>query len=142
MARTIQDDEDRGWRVDVRPAADDTGGAEAALRFTPQGDETDALEIRAVGPLEDELPRLGRAELNLALEAASNDAGYLFLDRERRLWWVRTDSEDPLCEGCALTFVHASEELHHPGPLEHDPDELGEDELQELLDEAQGRVMG
>ena len=71
-----------------------------------------------------------------------SQTGFLFLDCDDRLWWVETPDEDPIVEDAALMFSRRTDELRHPGPLPALPDELTEDELQELLDERLGRVIG
>ena len=86
------------------------------IRFLPKDEELDECEIRVVGPVMEELPDLDRKELALALEAALNESGFLFLDRDEHLWWVQS-SDEHTAGGAAITFTRQSDELGHPGPL-------------------------
>jgi hypothetical protein len=142
--RTLTDELGRSWRIELLPSEpeNDDVDEEMVIRYTPTDESMDDVEIRVVGPVAEELPELDRDELALGLEAALNEAGFLFLDRDDHLWWIQTPDEDPTAEGTALTFARFTDELHHPGPLPHPPSELTEDELQELLDQTLGRVIG
>jgi hypothetical protein len=143
MTRTMTDEQDRKWKIELIPAdQNEEADEEVLLRFVPEDENETESEIRVFGPIMEDLSSLGRGDMRLALEAAQNDLGFLFLDRDDRLWWVQGPGEDTLSEGVALTFVRGTDELHHPGPLPAPPDELSEDELQELLDECLGRVIG
>lgn len=144
MKRTLTDEAGRSWTIELVPAEDQNEEAdeEMILEFVPESDDLEECEIRIVGPIEEDLSRLSKRDTRLALEAAQNELGFLFLDRDDRLWWVQGPEEDVIGEGVALTFVRDTDELHHPGPLPARPDELTEDELQELLDETLGRVIG
>ena len=144
MKRTLSDEAGRSWTVDLLPIEDpnDDADEEMMLRFIPEAVDLVECEIRILGPIEEDLAKLGKRDLRLALEAAQNDIGFLFVDRDDRLWWVQGPDEDVIAAGVALTFLRDSDELHHPGPLSAPPDELTEDELQELLDETLGRVIG
>ena len=144
MTRKLTDDAGRSWEIALRPteAQNDEVDEEMVIRFVPDSEAAEEAEIRIVGPIVEDLSGLGKKEMRLALEAAQNELGFLFLDRDDRLWWVQSPEEDLVAEGAALTFVRDTDELHHAGPLPAPPDELTEDELQELLDEALGRVIG
>jgi hypothetical protein len=144
MARTLTDDQDQKWRIELiqTDPINDEADEEMLVRFVPEADDAADCEIRIIGPILEDLSRLGKADLRLALEAAQNELGFLFLDRDDRLWWVQGPEDDTLSEGVALTFLRDTDELHHPGPLPSVPEELSEDELQELLDETLGRVIG
>jgi hypothetical protein len=146
MTRTVLDDQKRRWTLELLPSDETNAEAdeEMVIGFVPESDSEDTAEceIRIVGPIMEDLSRLGKGDLRLALEAAQNDIGFLFLDRDDHLWWVQGPGEDALNEGVALTFVRDTDELHHPGPLPGPADELVEDELQELLDECLGKVIG
>jgi hypothetical protein len=144
MARTLTDDQDQKWRIELiqTDPLNDEADEEMLVRFIPEAEDAAECEIRIFGPILEDLSRLGKADLRLALEAAQNELGFLFLDRDDRLWWVQGPQDDTLSDGVALTFVRDTDELHHPGPLPSPPDELSEDELQELLDETLGRVIG
>ena len=144
MKRTITDDAGRSWTIElIAPEEEnESEDEEMVLRFVPDSDAVPECEIRILGPILEDLSKLGKKDLKLALEAAQNELGFLFLDRDDRLWWVQSAEEDPIAAGAALTFLRDADELHHPGPLPAPPDELSEDELQELLDETLGRVIG
>jgi hypothetical protein len=143
MTRTMTDEQDRKWKIELIPAdQNEEADEEVLLRFVPEDESQTESEIRVFGPIMEDLSALGRGDMRLALEAAQNDLGFLFLDRDDHLWWVQEPEEDALSKGGALTFVRGTDELHHPGPLPAPPDELSEDELQELLDECLGRVIG
>jgi hypothetical protein len=144
MKRAVVDDTGRSWGIALHPADEqnDETDEEMVLRFVPDSDADAEHEIRIVGPILEDLSALPKRDMKLALEAAQNELGFLFLDRDDRLWWVQTPDEDQIGEGVALTFLRDTDELHHPGPLPGPADELTEDELQELLDECLGKVMG
>jgi hypothetical protein len=144
MKRVLKDDLGRSWQIGLLPSEpeNDEVEEEMVLRFTPTDEDIDECEIRVVGPVLEELPDLDRDELALGLEAALNEVGFLFLDRDDHLWWVQTPEEDPTADGTALTFARHTDELRHPGPLPAPPTALTEDELQELLDQTLGRVIG
>ena len=144
MARKLRDEQDQRWEIALLPADDqnDEADEEMVLRFVPEAEDTAECEIRILGPIVEDLSRLGPADMRFALEAAQDGLGFLFLDRDDRLWWVKGRDEEPIAEGAALTFLRGTDELHHPGPLPAPSDELTEDELQELLDECLGRVIG
>jgi hypothetical protein len=144
MTQKLIDDRGRRWDIELLPADVQNDGAdeEMVIRFVPEREDGAECEIRIVGPILEDLRRLGRNDLRLALEAAQNGLGFLFLDRDDRPWWVKGAGEDIVAPGAALTFARGTDELHHPGPLPAPPDELTEDELQELLDETLGRVIG
>jgi hypothetical protein len=144
MTRKLTDDHGRRWNIELLPAdaANDEIDEEMLIRFVPESEAIPECEIRIVGPILEDLSRLGPNDLRDALEAAQNGLGFLFLDRDDRLWWTKGPDADLIAEGAALTFVHGTDELRHPGPLPAPPDELSEDELQELLDERLGRVIG
>ena len=142
--RKLMDEEGRSWKVELLPTEqeNDEVEEEMLLRFTPVDDRSDEAEIRVVGPVVEEISALAKEELSLALEAALNAVGFLFLDRDDHIWWVQTPEDDPTSDGDALTFARFTDELRHPGPLPAPPAELTEDELQELLDQTLGRVIG
>lgn len=144
MTRKLTDEQGRSWRVELLPTEpeNDEVEEEMLLRFTPVDEQSEEAEIRVVGPVMEELPALDKGELTLGLEAALNAVGFLFLDRDDHIWWVQTAEEDPTSDGNALTFARFTDELRHPGPLPAPPAELTEDELQELLDQTLGRVIG
>ena len=144
MTRKLTDEAGRKWRIALLPVAveNDEADEEMVIRYTPEDEALEERDIRVVGPVMEELPDLDPEELALGLEAAANELGYLFLDRDERLWWVQTAAEDPTADGAAITFARHTDELRHPGPLPSPAEELTEDELQELLDETLGRVIG
>jgi hypothetical protein len=144
MKRSLSDEAGRTWSIELLPAEEqnDDVDEEMILRFVPESDTLEECEIRIVGPIMEDLSRLGKRDMRMALEAAQNELGFLFLDRDDRLWWIQSPEEDMIGAGVALTFVRDTDELHHAGPLPAAPDELSEDELQELLDETLGRVIG
>lgn len=144
MTRKVTDDAGQRWQIALVPAEaqNDEVDEEMVVRFVPESEADHECEIRILGPIVEDLSSLSKADMRMALEAAQNEIGFLFLDREDRLWWVQSPEEDVVGEGVALTFVRDTDELHHPGPLPAAPDELTEDELQELLDEILGRVIG
>ena len=143
MSRKLIDEAGHRWDIELLPAEEQIEGAdeEMIIRFVPEAEGAAECEIRILGPITEDLSKLGKTEMRLALEAAQNELGFLFLDRDDRLWWVQGPDEDVIGSG-ALTFLRGTDELHHPGPLPAPPDELTEDELQELLDETLGRVIG
>jgi hypothetical protein len=144
MARKLSDERGRKWEIDlVQPdTQNDEADEEMMIRFVPESDEEIECEIRIIGPIMEDLSRIGKGDIKLALEAAQNGIGFLFLDRDDRVWWIQGPEDDVIAEGTALTFVRGTEELHHGGPLPGAPEDLSEDELQELLDEMLGRVIG
>jgi hypothetical protein len=144
MTRKMSDEQDRKWKIELHPTEDQNEDAdeEMVLQFVPEDENETECEIRIVGPILEDLSALGKGDMRLALEAAQNGLGFLFLDRDDHLWWVQGPGEDVLNPAAALTFVRGTDELHHPGPLPSPVDELIEDELQELLDECLGRVIG
>ena len=144
MTRKLMDEKGRSWRIELLPSEpeNDEVEEEVLLRFTPVDEQAEEAEIRVVGPVMEELSALDKSELSLGLEAALNDVGFLFLDRDDHLWWVQSPEDDPTSDGNALTFARFTDEQRHPGPLPAPPAELTEDELQELLDQTLGRVIG
>ena len=144
MTRKLIDEEGRSWQIALLPSEPENEDVEEEmiLRFTPRDEEIEEVEIRVVGPVMEDLPDLDKEELALGLEAALNETGFLFLDRDEHLWWVQAPEDDPAADGAALTFARFTDELRHPGPLPAPPRELSEDQLQELLDETLGRVIG
>jgi hypothetical protein len=144
MTRTLNDDAGARWTIELMPMEDqiDDGDEQMMLRFVPEAEGDPECEIRVLGPIVEDLSGLGKRDMRLALEAAQNGVGFLFIDRDDRLWWVKGAQDDALADGAALTFVRDPDELHHRGPLPARPDDLSEDELQELLDETLGRVIG
>ena len=144
MTRKLMDDEGERWDIELLPADEQNEDVDEAMviQFTPQSEDKPEAEIRILGPIMEDLSRLGTDDLRLALEAAQNGLGYLFLDRDDKLWWVQGPDEDVVADGMALTFMRGADELRHAGPLPAAPDDLTEDELQELLDECLGRVIG
>src|SRR5690606_10832287 len=144
MKRKLTDEDGRSWLIELLPSEPENEDVEEEMvvRFTPKDEALEECEIRVIGPVMEELPDLAREDLALALDAALNETGFLFLDRDEHLWWVQTPEDDPGLEGMALSFTRGTDELRHPGPLPSPPGELSEDELQELLDELLGRVIG
>ena len=144
MTRKLKDQDGRSWRIELIPSEPENEDIEEEMliRFTPRDEEVEECEIRVIGPVMEELPDLEQHEMALALEAALNETGFLFLDRDEHLWWVQSGEDDALADGAALVFVRGTDELRHPGPLSAPPEELSEDELQELLDQLLGRVIG
>jgi hypothetical protein len=144
MTRKLIDERKQRWDIALLPTDEENDEADElmVIRFVPESEDTPECEIRIVGPIMEDLSRLGPNDLRLALEAAQNGLGFLFLDHDDRLFWVKGPGEDVIADGAALTFVRGTDELRHSGPLPAPPDELSEDELQELLDETLGRVIG
>lgn len=139
MSRRFTDALDMEWEAFVEPSEDpvDTVDEVAVLHFVPD-DASDERTIRAVGPIEEMFDSLDEEELVMAVEAAGNQLGFLFLHPEGHLWWVRRGDEDPVAEGAALTFSDAEDEFQYSGSLAGDPATLTEEELEEILDEARG----
>lgn len=139
MSRIFRDALDVEWEVFVEPVDDptDTVDEEVVLHFVPD-DDSDEREIRAVGPVEEMIGTLTEEDLALALEAAGNEIGFVYLHPEGHLWWVRRGDEDPTAEGAALTFSDTEDEFQYGGMLAGEPSTLTEEELQEILDEARG----
>ena len=140
----VKDESGQIWRIAIEGAEPEHEEAdeEMVVRFVPEDDEELECEIRVLGPMLEEFPDLEPRELRLALDAARSGVGFLFLDRDEHLWWVQTPDEDPVAEDVALTFTRFTDELRHPGPLPGAVEDLTEDEIQELLDETLGRVIG
>src|SRR5262249_2371482 len=128
MTRTLTDDAGNSWSTALTPSngTNEEVDEEMVMRFVPESDAEAECEIRIVGPAVEPLPRLGKPALRMALEAAQNALGFLFLDRDDRLWWVQSAREDPVADGAALTFVRDTDELRHAGPLPAPPGELTE----------------
>lgn len=145
MSRTFTDDMDDRWTVSLEALGDPTGTVdeEVLVRFTPEDDGTDELEIRAVGPVRERFEELDHDDLQLAVEAAGNDLGFLFLHpSEERLWWVREGSDTQLTGEGSLTFATLDEEIGYDGMLARELSSLSEEELKEMLDEARRLVRG
>lgn len=139
MSRTFTDALDVEWEAFIEPTEDpvDTVDEVAVVHFVPD-DGSDERTIRAVGPIEEMFDSLAEEDLAMAVEAAGNEVGFLFLHSEGHLWWVRRGDEDPVAEGAALTFSDAEDEIQYSGSLAGDPATLTEEELEEILDEARG----
>lgn len=140
MSRSFKDDLDTRWSVHLEPVDDptDTVDEEVILRFSPEREDEDERQVRAVGAVEELFESLTRRDLQLAVEAAGNETGFLFLHPEGRLWWVRRGDEDPLAEGAMITFSDLEDEHEYTGTLASTPETLSEEELREILDEARG----
>lgn len=140
MSRTFKDDLGTRWNVHLERVDDptDTVDEEVILRFSPESENEDERQVRAVGALEELFESLARQDLQLAVEAAGNEAGFLFLHPEGHLWWVRRGDEDPLAEGAMITFSDLQDLHQYSGSLASTPETLSEEELQEILDEARG----
>lgn len=138
MNRTFEDRLGTTWDVLLLPAGDvaEDVDEEMTLRFTAEG--TDDRDIRVRGPVEERFRELSARDLELAVEAAGNEVGFLFLHPEGHLWWVRDAAEDELSDGSQITFSDLEDEHHYPGALASRPREMSEDELQEILDDVRG----
>lgn len=139
-ARTFEDDLGQGWEVSLERVEDPTDVAdeEVVIHFVPADGDADEREIRARGPLEERFGELDDRDIELAWEAAGNEAGFLFLPTEGHLWWVRSGDEDPVADGARITFSDLTDEHAYAGPHGGRLDNLSEDELQEILDELRG----
>ena len=138
MNRRYEDPLGTTWDVVLAPAEapDDDIEEEMLLRFTAEGE--DDREIHARGAIEESFEELTEDDLQVALEAAGNGLGFVFLHPEEGLWWVRRADEDPLSDGAPITFSNQTDEHHYAGRRAGDPTTMTEDELQEALDEARG----
>lgn len=143
MYRDWQDDLGRTWRVDlmVPERTEDAELGDTILVFGR--DDSRERSVPVLGPLESYFHDLEDDALQVAFDAAGSGEGLLLVDRDGRPWWVH--GPDPVSEpvrgSWAVRFVRGSEEITHDGPLRVPPEELIEDELLELLDEARGEVM-
>lgn len=143
MRRTWTDELDRDWTVEleipeVSPDLEVDVG-DTTLVFFREGGEARTLD--ALGPMEEYFDELDDQALQHALDAAGTGVGILLMDPEGTLWWVRGPDAELRADGWAVKFSDGEEELTHDGPLEDEPERLGEDQLMELLDEARGRLM-
>lgn len=150
MERTWTDELDRTWHVvldipDLSPDLD-VGGADAELIFSRDGSIGRSIEV--IGPLEEFFETLPDVQLQHALDAAGAEAGIALVDGEGHLWWARASDQTEVGashpgggSGAGVIFSDGEQDLIHGGPLSAPPEELGEDELLELLDEARGRIM-
>jgi len=143
MTRTFVDRLDTRWKLSIEPADDPQNDVDAAarLRFQPEDTGEDELEIRAVGPVEEHFDALGSEALELAVEAAGNELGFLFLHPSGdELWWVRTDDPEGRGTGSDVIFSTLTEEHLVTDRHAADPEHLSEERLLEMLDEARGAV--
>lgn len=143
MMRTFVDRLDTRWEVSIEPADDPQDDVDEAvnLRFQAEDSDEDEREIRAVGPVEEHFDGLGTEELELAVEAAGNELGFLFLHPSGdELWWVRADDPERLGTGSDVIFSTRTEEHLVTDRHAVDPERLSEERLLEMLDEARGAV--
>lgn len=143
MERSWTDELGRDWVVeldvpDVSPDLEVDVG-DTTLVFDREGGETRFID--ALGPMEEYFEEFDDVALQHALDAAGTGVGILLVDAEGTLWWVRGPAAEVRAGGWAVKFSNGEEELTHAGPLDDDPERLGEDQLMELLDEARGRLM-
>lgn len=143
MHRSFQDDLGRSWHVDlvVPDHAEEAALGDAILVFG--GDGAEERSVPVLGPMESVFHELDDDALQVAFDAAGSGVGLVLVDRDGEPWWVQgadPDSEH-LQATWAIRFVQQFEEITHDGPLRAPPEELTEDELLELLDEARGDVM-
>jgi len=135
------DDFGDDWEVDVILEGEehpDTGEplTAALIRF---GNDDRSMEMSVRGDVEDVIDELDDDRLELAMEAAKDARGFLFVDGRGRFWWVKGAKDDSLNDlGSPLTFDDGVNQLRHPGPLAAPPHDLTDDELEELLAEARG----
>lgn len=143
MHRSWQDEIGRTWRVDlvVPERPEEAALGDTILVFGRDGSAE--RSVPTLGPLESAFHELDDDQLQVAFDAAGSGEGLLLLDREGEPWWVHGPDPDsePVHGSWAIRFVKGSDEITHDGPLRAPPDELSEDELLELLDEARGNVM-
>lgn len=143
MHRSWQDDLGRTWRVDlvVPERTEEAELGDSILVFGRDGSEERSVPV--LGPLDAHFHELDDEALQVAFDAAGSGEGRLLVDRDGVPWWVHGPDPDsePIGGSWAVRFVHGSEEVVHEGPLRAPPEELIEDELLELLDEARGEVM-
>ena len=143
MERTWTDELDRRWQVEleVPDVSPDLGTdvGDTTLVFSSRGSDT--REIDVLGPMEEHFDSLDDRALQHAFDAAGTGFGILLVDGEGTLWWVRGPDAEIRPGGWAVKFSDGHRELTHEGPLDEDPEWLGEDQLLELLDEARGRLM-
>ncbi len=143
MQRSFQDDLGRSWHVElvVPDRPEEAELADTILVFGRDGSEE--RSVPTLGPMESVFHEMDDAELQVAFDAAGSGEGRVLIDRDGAPWWVHGPDPDsePIRGSWAVRFVQGSEEITHDGPLHAPPDELTEDELLELLDEARGDVM-
>ena len=143
MHRSFQDDLGRSWHVDlvVPDRAEEAALGDTILVFGRDGSEE--RNVPVLGPLESVFHEMDDEALQVAFDAAGSGEGLVLIDRNGGPWWVHGPDPDsePIRGTWAVRFVQGSEEITHDGPLRASPEELSEDELLQLLDEARGDVM-
>ena len=141
MARHWKDALDDEWDVELHQEAaehPDTGELlPHGLLYFSADERSMAIFVR--GEVPERVRDMVDAQLELAMEAAKDGRGFLFVDLGGHFWWVKRGGEDDLDEqGCPVTFDDGVDELRHPGPLPAPADEQSDDEIEELLDQARG----
>ena len=102
-------------------------------------DEDRTVEVHVRGDPPEHVSDFEEPALELALVAAKDERGFLFVDLEGHFWWVKRGSEDELeDQGYPIVFDDGTDERRHPGPLPAPADDLSDDEIEELLDQARG----
>lgn len=138
MMRSWTDELGRTWDVEVEASGDRDRGDVMLLFGRGHADER-AMPV--VGPLEDVFARVSGDALQHALDATASGQGILLAESDGTLWWVRGPDADPLGGRWSVKFSNGEDEHVHRGRLPDAPEDLTEDELLELLDEARGAVM-
>lgn len=143
MRRAFVDRLGNRWELSLESADDPQDEVDEAVsvRLAPEDADEDELEIRAVGPVRERFDALGSDELELVVEAAGNELGFLFLHPSGdELWWVRTDDPERRGTGSDVIFSTLTEEHLVTDRRTGDPERLSEERLLEMLDEARGAV--
>lgn len=138
MKRTWTDELDRTWDVELG-SADDMERGDVVLLFGRGLADERAMPV--VGPMEDVFPTLTDEALQHALDATASGQGILLVESDGALWWARGPEADALGGAWTVKFSDGATEHIHRGRLPDPPEDLSEDELLELLDEARGNVM-
>jgi len=140
MTRTWKDALGETWNVRLYAEGEDhpdTG--ETLPHDLLHFDDSDrTIEVFLRGESPERVGNFDDRALELGMEAAKDGRGFLFADLEGHFWWVKRGSEDDLGEGFAVVFDDGTDELRHPGPLPAPADDLSDDEIEELLDQARG----
>ncbi len=138
MEREWRDELGRVWHVGLdEPGATENG--DVVVVFTGEGEEDRSLP--GLGPWDELFEKLGDGAIQQALDAAASGRGILLLEADGHLWWVRGPEDDLLGGAWTVKFGDGTTEHTHRGRIPDRPEELSEDELLELLDEARGSVM-
>ena len=119
MGRHFKDDLGDEWNVELHlEGSDHPDTGEPLPHDLIHFDDPDrTIEIFLRGESPESVREMNDQALELAMEAAKDGRGFLFVDLQGHLWWVKRGSEDDLeDQGCPVVFDDGKDELRHPGP--------------------------